>query len=53
MERSAAAKSGDLVYHEYASGDLRVTYELRGEGRVWEVSEGHAIDEASIEVMAA
>ena len=53
MERSAAPKSGKLVYHEYASGDRRVTYELRGEGRVWEVSEGRAIDEASIEVMAA
>ena len=53
MERSAAPKSGELVYHEYASGDRRVTYELRGEGRVWEVSDGRAIDEASIEVMAA
>jgi len=53
QERSAAPKSGELVYHEYASGDRRVTYELRGEGRVWEVSDGRAIDEASIEVMAA
>ena len=52
VERSAAAKSGELVYHEYASGDLRVTYELRGEGRVWEVSEGRAIDEASVEILA-
>ena len=53
VERSAAApKSGELVYFEYASGDRRVSYELRGEGRVWEVSEGRAIDEASIEVLA-
>ena len=54
VERSAAApKSGELVYHEYASGDRRVTYERRGESRVWEVSEGRAIDAASVEVPAA
>ena len=53
VERSAAPKSGELVYHEYASGDRRVTYERRGESRVWEVSEGRAIDAASIEVVSA
>ena len=52
VERSAAPKSGELVYHEYASGDRRVTYERRGEGRVWEVSEGHAIDAAGVEILA-
>jgi hypothetical protein len=52
VERSAAPKSGELVYHEYASGDRRVTYERRGEGRVWEVSEGRAIDAASIEIVS-
>ena len=51
-ERSAASKTGEIVYHEYALGDRRVTYELRGEGRVWEVSEGRAIDEDSVEVLA-
>ena len=51
VERSAAPKSGELVYHEYASGDRRVTYERRGEGMVWEVSEGRAIDADSVEVL--
>jgi hypothetical protein len=53
MERSAAPKSGELVYHEYARGDRRVTYERRGEGQVWEVSEGRAIDAASIEIVSS
>ena len=53
VERSAAPKSGELVYHEYASGDRRVTYERRGEGRVWEVSVGHAVDAASIEIVSS
>jgi hypothetical protein len=53
VERSAAPKSGELVYHEYASGDRRVSYERRGEGRVWEVSEGREIDAASVEVLGA
>ena len=52
-KRSAAPKSGELDYHEYASGERRVTYERRGEGRVWEVSEGREIDAASVEVVAA
>jgi hypothetical protein len=52
VERSAAAKSGQLVYHEYARGDHRVTYETRGPGTGWEVSEGRAIDPAAIEVVA-
>ena len=33
VERSAAPKTGEIVYHEYASGDRRVTYECRGEER--------------------
>jgi hypothetical protein len=53
VERSAAPKSGELVYHEYASGDRRVTYERRGEGGVWEVSAGREIDAASVEVLEA
>ena len=51
MERSAAPKSGILVYHEYAAGERRVTYEHRSDGTVWEVSEGRAIDAASIEIL--
>ena len=46
VERSAAPKTGEIVYHEYALGrparDLRVP-RRRG---VWEVSEGRAIDAA-------
>ena len=52
IERSAAAKTGVLVYHEYALRDRRVTYECRGDDAVWEVSEGRAIDGAAIEVLA-
>ena len=52
IERSAAAKTGELVYHEYALGDRRVTYECRGDESIWEVSEGSAIDGASIEILA-
>jgi len=52
VERSAAAKTGELVYHEYALGDRRVTYECRGDESIWEVSEGSAIDGASIEILA-
>jgi len=51
VERSAASKRGEIVYHEYAAGDLRVTYETRGDG-VWEVSEGRVIDAADIEILA-
>jgi hypothetical protein len=51
VERSAAAKTGVLVYHEYALGDRRVTYECRGDEAVWEVSEGRAIDGAAIEIL--
>ena len=50
VERSAAPKSGELVYHEYARGDRRVTYECRGDA-VWEVSEGRAIDAAAVEIL--
>ena len=50
IERSAAAKTGELVYHEYALGDRRVTYECRGDVSVWEVSEGRAITAADLEV---
>jgi hypothetical protein len=50
VERSAAPKHGELVYHEYALGDRRVTYENRGD-RVWEVSEGRAIDAADVEIL--
>jgi hypothetical protein len=52
VERSAAAKTGELVYHEYALGDRRVTYECRSHDSVWEVSEGRAIDAAELEVLA-
>ena len=51
VERSAAPKSGEVVYHEYASGDRRVSYERRGEGMVWEVSEGRETDPAAIEIL--
>ena len=51
VERSAAAKTGVLVYHEYALGDRRVTYECRGDDAVWEVSEGRAVDGAAIEIL--
>ena len=51
VERASAPKSGELIYHEYAKGDLRVTYETRGEG-TWEVSEGRAIDAAEVEIEA-
>jgi hypothetical protein len=50
VERSAAPKRGELVYHEYALGDRRVTYENRGD-RVWEVSEGRAIDADDVEIL--
>ena len=52
VERSAAPKSGELVYHEYALGDRRVTYECRGDEAVWEVSEGRAIASGELEIMA-
>ena len=45
----SAPKRGTLVYHEYAAGDRRVTYENRGDS-VWEVSEGRVVDAATIEV---
>ena len=51
VERSAAPKSGEIVYHEYALGDRRVTYECRGDEAVWEVSEGRAIDAAAVELL--
>jgi hypothetical protein len=52
VERSAAPKTGELVYHEYALGDRRVTYECRGDEAVWEVSEGCAIPSDEIEIPA-
>jgi hypothetical protein len=52
IERSAAPKSGELVYHEYAAGDRHVTYECRSESTVWEVSEGREIDAADVEIVA-
>ena len=52
VERSAVPKSGELIYYEYATGDRRVTYECRSESTVWEVSEGHLIDPATIEIVA-
>jgi hypothetical protein len=52
VERSSAPKSGELIYHEYAKGDRRVTYECRSEGSVWEVSEGRAIAAAGVEILA-
>ncbi len=51
VERSAAPKSGEIAYHEYASGDRRVTYECRGDEAVWEVSEGRAVDGGAIEIL--
>jgi hypothetical protein len=50
VERASAPKSGELLYHEYAKGGRRVTYETRGDGS-WEVSEGRAIDAADVEVL--
>jgi hypothetical protein len=52
VERSAASKVGEIVYHEYALGDRRVTYECRSHDSVWEVSEGRAIGAAELEVLA-
>ncbi len=52
IERSAAPKTGELVYHEYAIGDRRVTYECRSESTVWEVSEGREIDAADVDIVA-
>ncbi len=52
VERASAGKSGELVYHEYAKGERRVTYECRSEGSVWEVSEGRAIAPADVEILA-
>lgn len=52
IERSAAAKSGVLEYHEYAAGGLHVTYECRGPEGIWEVSEGREADPAEIEILA-
>ena len=52
IERSAAPKTGELIYHEYAVGDRRVTYECRSESTVWEVSEGREVDAADIEIVA-
>jgi hypothetical protein len=46
---SSAPKQGTLVYHDYAAGDRRVTYETRGDA-VWEVSEGRLLDPGAIEV---
>ena len=51
IERSAAAKTGTLVYHEYALGDRHVTYECRSDDTVWEVSEGRAIDARELEIL--
>ena len=51
VERSAASKTGEIVYHEYALGDRRVSYECRSHDSVWEVSEGRAIDAAPVEVL--
>jgi hypothetical protein len=51
VERSAASKTGELVYHEYGRGDLRVTFECRSHDSVWEVSEGRAIDGAALEIL--
>ncbi len=51
VERASAPKRGELVYHEYAAGDRRVTYETRGDG-TWEVSEGRTMDAAEVEILA-
>ena len=51
MERASAPKRGELVYHEYATGGLHVTYECRNDGPLWEVSEGRAIDAAGVEIL--
>jgi len=51
VERASAPKRGELVYHEYAKGDLHVTYECRNDEALWEVSEGRAIDAAGVEIL--
>ena len=51
IERSAAAKSGELVYHEYAAGGRRVTYECRGTEGSWELSAGREADPGEIEIL--
>ena len=51
IERSAAGKTGEIVYYEYALGDRRVTYECRSHDTVWEISEGRAIDAGEIEIL--
>ena len=40
VERASAPKRGELVYHDYAKGDLRVSYECRNDEAVWEVVRG-------------
>jgi hypothetical protein len=50
LERSAAAKSGEIVYHDYAAGDRRVSFECRTDQATWEVSEGRTVDAAEIEL---
>ena len=51
VERASVPKRGELVYHEYAKGDLHVTYECRNDETLWEVSEGRAIDAAGVEIL--
>ena len=51
IERSAAAKSGVLEYHEYAAAGAHVTYECRGADGVWEMSAGREADPAEIEIL--
>jgi hypothetical protein len=51
VERSGPAKTGEVVYHEYALGGRRVAFECRTDQGVWEVSDGRVIDPAAIEVL--
>jgi|SRR5215211_9249779 len=50
VERSAAPKARRARLPRVRRG--RPSRDQRGEGTVWEVSEGRAIDEASIEILA-
>jgi hypothetical protein len=51
LERSAAAKSGEIVYYDYAAGDRRVCFECRTDQSTWEVSEGRTVDAAEIDLL--
>lgn len=48
-ERAGAGKQGSVEFVEYAAGRLRLAYERFDAGR-WEISTGHQVEPAEIEV---